>query len=35
MEELVTTEVKEGIPFVRIVDLSFLSPFSVPVFVYT
>ena len=35
MEELVTTEEKESIPFVRIIDLLFLSPFSVLVFVYT
>ena len=36
MVELVTTEEKEGIPFLRIiVDLLFLSPVSVSVFVYT
>ena len=35
MEELVATEEKEGIPFVRIVDLLLLSPVWVSVFVYT
>ena len=29
MEELVATEEKEGIPFVRIIDLLFLSPMQV------
>ena len=35
MEELVTTEEKEGILFVRIIYLLFLSPVSSPVFVHT